>query len=379
MLHDRDEKPIEIGRLQRFATDFVNERGIRVLRPPSVKSGKRVAVVGSGPAGLGCAAELAQLGYQVTIFERAAQPGGLNTYGIAYYKMKPPISLAEAELVKDLGVEIRCGVEVGRDVTGEELQRDFDAVFVGIGLGSGNWLGIPGENLPEVLDALVFIEAIHRDPLHEVPVGHQVVVIGGGNTAIDAAVQAAKLGARRVTLVYRRSKSEMSAYEFECDKAKDEGVHFVFNAVIVGIVEANGHVVVVRLAQSSGGNEQTLECDMVLKAVGQEKQVEVMRRIFPTVKMSERGTVDRDPLSGATNIAHVFVGGDCANGGREVVNAVGEGKKAAHGIHQFLAGKTAELAIQSSRLGVAGAATGSGLHRPIRSHELEEEWKKTHG
>ncbi len=385
VLHDRDEKPIEIGRLQRHATDFVNDRGIHVLKPPMKKNGKRVAVVGSGPAGLGCAAELAQLGYEVTVFEKSKLPGGLNTYGIAYYKLKPQLSLDEAELVKDLGVEIRCGVEVGRDISGEELQRDFQAIFLGLGLGDGNRLGIDGENLPECLDALDFIKQIHTDVLHEIPVGHQVVVIGGGNTAIDAATQSARLGAKRVTMVYRRGESQMSAYEFEYDKAKHDGVHFLFDSMPMGVVEVAGHVAGIRLARTRmstagklemiPGSEFTQECDMILKAVGQEKQTEMVRGIFPSLAIEANGVVTRDQLTGATNIPHVFVGGDCANGGREVVNAVGEGKKAAHGIHTFLLGESAKLPKQASRIGVDASASGCGLHHPIRAHELEAQWK----
>ena len=384
VLHDRDEKPIEIGRLQRHATDFVNDRGIHVLKPPAKKNGKRVAVVGSGPAGLGCASELAQLGYEVTIFEKSTLPGGLNTYGIAYYKLKPQLSLDEAELVKDLGVDIRCGVEIGLDISGAELQRDFQAVFLGLGLGDGNRLGIPGESLPEVLDALEFIEQIHTDPLHEIPVGHQVVVIGGGNTAIDAATQSVRLGAKRVTMVYRRGESQMSAYEFEFEKAKHDGVHFLFDSMPIGVLDVEGHVAGIRLARTQmtidgklemiPGSEFTQECDMILKAVGQEKQAEIVRGIFPSLAIGANGVVARDQLTGATNIPHVFVGGDCANGGREVVNAVGEGKKAAHGIHAFLAGERAKLPTQASRIGVDGGASGCGLHHPIRAHELEANW-----
>src|SRR5580704_27538 len=187
---DRQRDPIKIGRLQRFATDYVYERGIDVLKAPTKKSGKRIAVIGAGPAGVGCAAELAQLGHSVVIFEKKPLPGGLNTYGIAYYKMKPEISLAEIAMVERLGVEIRCGVEVGRHISAAHLQQEFDAVFIGIGLGEGQALGIPGEELHGVEDALDFIEEVHSKPLHQVAVGDSVIVIGCGNTAIDAVTQA---------------------------------------------------------------------------------------------------------------------------------------------------------------------------------------------
>ncbi len=381
VLKDRDEKPIEIGRLQRHATDFVSERGITVLKRSEAVRGERVAVVGSGPAGLGCASQLAQLGYRVTIFERATRPGGLNTHGVAVYKLHPDFSVAEARSVEQLGVEIRCGVEVGRDISADELQRDFSAVFLGIGLGGGNRLRIDGEELPEVIDALTFIERIHSAPLHHVAVGHQVVVIGGGNTAIDAATQAIRLGARRVTMIYRRGESQLSAYDFEHALAKSDGVHFAYNAMPLAVVGVEGHVAGLRLARTREGHGGTLEqipgseytepCDMIVKAVGQEKHGTVVTQLFPGLRIDSRGVITRDALTGATSLPHVFAGGDCANGGREVVNAVGDGKKAAFGIHAFLSKSHAVPPLQPSRLGVSGVTHGSGLHHPIRAHELE--------
>src|ERR1700737_4874783 len=174
---DRQRNPIKIGRLQRFATDYVYQRGLDVLKSPSKKSGKRIAVIGAGPAGVGCAAELAQLGHSVVIFERKPLPGGLNTYGIAYYKMKPEVSLEEIAMVERLGVEIRCGVEVGQQISATRLEEEFDALFIGIGLGEGQALRIPGEELYGVRDALDFIEEIHSKPLHQIAVGNSVIVI----------------------------------------------------------------------------------------------------------------------------------------------------------------------------------------------------------
>src|SRR5439155_14899385 len=191
-----------------------------LFNPPARKSGKRVAILGGGPAGLGCAAELAQLGHQAVVFEKKPHAGGLNTYGIAYYKMKPETSLLEVQMIKDLGVEIRCGVEVGKDITMAELEKEFGAIFLGLGLGGGARLNIPGEDLPEVVEALDFIEQIHSHPLHEVPVGARVAVIGGGNTAIDAVTQAKRLGAQKAVIIYRRGQEDMSAYKFEQELAK---------------------------------------------------------------------------------------------------------------------------------------------------------------
>ncbi len=192
---DRDHQAIEIGRLQRHATDYVSDRKIQVLTANSTQTGHKVACVGGGPASLSCAAELAQLGHQVTVFERQEQAGGLNTYGVAYYKMPPRVSLEEVWMIESLGVEIRNGVEVGVDVSGEELLQQFDAVFLGIGLGRTHSLGLEGEDLPGVVEALDFIKQIRTQPLHEVSVGRRVAVIGCGNTAIDAVTQSKRLGA----------------------------------------------------------------------------------------------------------------------------------------------------------------------------------------
>ncbi|MCX6956613.1 MAG: FAD-dependent oxidoreductase, partial [Verrucomicrobia bacterium] len=342
------------------------------------------AVIGAGPAGLGCAAELARLGHQVTIFEKQRQPGGLNTYGIAYYKMKPEVSLAEVELVKSLGVEIRCGVTVGQDITVAQLEKDFAAIFVGIGLGAATRLHIPGEDLPEVLDALTYISQIHTEPLDQIPTGRRVAVIGAGNTAIDAVTQAKRLGAERAFIVYRRGEPEMSAYDFEYDHAKDDGAHFLFHAAPVEVLGTGGHVTGLRLIRTRlvgdrveviPGTEWVEPCDLVLKAVGQEKQAALLRTLFPALAIDAKGVIQRDPLTGATSLPHVFAGGDCANGGREVVNAVGEGKKSAHAIHAFLTHSLAQPVLQPSRLGSKTGATGSGLLRPIRAHELEEALK----
>lgn len=380
VLEDRDEQPIQIGRLQRYATDYVADRGLTVLSAPAAKTGKKIAVIGAGPAGLGCAAELAQLGHQVTIFEKQAQPGGLNTYGIAYYKMKPVVSLAEVELVKSLGVEIRCGVTVGQDVSLAGLEANYGAIFLGLGLGAATRLRIPGEDLPEVVDALDFISQIHTTPLDRVPAGRRVVVIGAGNTAIDAVSQSLRLGAERATIVYRRAEEDMSAYDFEYALAKDDGAHFLFHAAPVEIVATDGHVSGVKLVRTRvhdgrvellPGTEWIESCDLVLKAVGQEKQAALLKSLFPALAIDARGVVQRDPLTGATNLPHVFTGGDCANGGREVVNAVGEGKKAAQAIHRFLTRGEATPPVQPSRLGAKNGAAGSGLLAPIRAPELE--------
>jgi glutamate synthase (NADPH/NADH) small chain len=335
---------------------------------------------------LGCAAELAQLGHHVVVFEKKPKAGGLNTYGIAYYKMKPEVSLQEVEMIKGLGVEFRCGIDVGKDLAIDQIQNEFDAVFLGLGLGKGARLNVPGEDLPEVVEALEFIEQIHARPLHEVAVGDRVAVIGGGNTAIDAVTQARRLGARDAVIVYRRSQQEMPAYAFEQELAKRDGARFLFNAAPIEILSnGTGHVTGLKLARTASANgklqllpgtEFVEPFDMVIKAIGEEKQAALFKKLLPNLELDKRGVVVRNPDTGQTNIPHVFTGGDCANGGREVVNAVAEGKKAARGIHALFAGEVITGPVQPSRHGVKGTPVGSGFDRPIRVNELEEEHTK---
>jgi glutamate synthase (NADPH/NADH) small chain len=386
---DREGDPVKIGRLQRYATDYVARAGVSVLNAPATKTGKRVAIIGGGPAGLGCAAALAQLGHTAVVFERKPEAGGLNTYGIAYYKMPPQVSLDEVAMIKTLGVEFRCGSEVGKDIPIAQLEKEFDALFLGIGLGGSPKLGIPGEDLPEVVQALDFIARIHTEPLHEVPVGERVAVIGGGNTAIDAVTQAKRLGARDAVLSYRRTQGEMSAYDFEQELAKVDGAEMMFNTVAVEVMEEDGHVSGLKLAraETSSGRVQVVPdtefvepFDMIIKAIGEQKQAGLLQQLFPDLELDERGVVAHDPETGQTNVPTVFTGGDCANGGREVVNAVAEGKKAAHGIHKFLVDETVTGPVQASRLGVKdGPPSGSGFDRPIRVPELEREYYKRGG
>jgi len=386
---DREGDPVKIGRLQRYATDHVFEKNISVLKAPMKKTGKRVAIIGSGPAGLGCAAELARLGHSPVVFEKTAKAGGLNTYGIAYYKMPPRVSLEEVEMIRGLGVEFRCGTEVGKDITTAGLEQKFDAIFVGIGLSGSPKLNVPGEGLPEVVDALHFIAQIRTQPLHQVPVGERVAVVGGGNTAIDAVTQARRLGARDAVVVYRRTQSDMSAYDFEQELAKIDGARFLFNVVPVEIVSEGGHVSGLKLARTANvngevrilpGTEFVEPFDMVIKAIGEEKQASLLKKLFPNIELDRRGVVVHDPETGRTNLPKVFTGGDCANGGREVVDAVAAGKKAARAMHALFAGEKVTGPVQASRLGVKdGAPVGSGFDRPIRVPELEEEYFKRGG
>ncbi|MFZ9932923.1 MAG: NAD(P)-dependent oxidoreductase [Chthoniobacterales bacterium] len=376
---DLEGDPVKIGRLQRYATDYVFERHIDVLHAPKQQNGKKVAVLGAGPAGLGCAAELAQLGYEVTVFDKKEAGGGLNTYGIAYYKMPPEISLDEVKMIGRLGVTFRYGVEIGKDITAAGLENDFDAIFIGLGLGGANRLGITGEDLPEVVDALDFIEWIHTRPLHEVPVGRRVAVLGCGNTAIDAVSQSKRLGAELATIIYRRGEEDMPAYGFEYELAKNDGATFHFHTVPTEVLAENGHVKALRLAKTEvrdgklqvvPGSEWVEEFDLVLKAVGQEKQTGLLTQLFPGLKLDRKGRVEHNPETMETAVPKIFVGGDCANGGREVVNAVAEGKKAARGINALLTKEKVVGPVQPSRHGAKNGITGSGFNNPIRVPEL---------
>lgn len=376
---DLEGDPVKIGRLQRYATDHVMERGIDVIPKATKKNGHKVAVLGAGPAGLGCAAELAQLGYEVTVYDKKSAAGGLNTYGIAYYKMRPEVSLAEIAMIERLGVRFQYNTQIGKDLSVAEIENHYDAIFLGIGLGNAHRLDIPGEDLPEVVDALDFIEWIHTRPLHEVPVGRRVAVIGGGNTSIDAAIQAKRLGAEVTTIIYRRGESDMPAYGFEYEMAKNHGVTFQFNTVTLEVLADNGHVKALRLAQTEArsgavhivtGAERVESFDLVLKAVGQEKQRNLLQTLFPGLKLDNHGRIDHHPETMQTNLPKVFVGGDCANGGLEVVNAVAEGKKAARGIHTMLTEQNIHGPIQPSRLGSPDGAIGLGFNHPVRVTEL---------
>ena len=310
VLNDRDEQPIKIALLQRHATDVVLERKLRLFEP-GPNTGKRVAIVGAGPAGLACARDLRRHGHAVTVFEAQPQPGGLNTYGIAEYKLKADVALAEVQDILDLGVELKTGVTVA---SLEPLLASYDAVFVGIGLGSTKRLGIPGEDLPGVVDALTFIEHLKTHPYRETAVGRHVVVIGAGNTAIDAVTQAKRLGAATATIVYRRGERDMPCYHYEYELAKHDGCAFRFNAAPHRVL-GNGAVAGLEVRTTSG--TETIPCDMVIVAIGQQERSLVVPRTDP----------------------RVFVGGDCANGGAEIVNAAAEGVAAAKKIDAVLGGK----------------------------------------
>lgn len=346
-----DRPPIEIGRLQRFATEWAFDRGLQLHRaaPPN---GRKVACVGAGPASLACAAELALLGYTVTIFEGRELPGGLNTTGVAPYKLYAEDSLREVEYVRAIGnIEVLTGRWVGREGF-KDLERAFDAIFVGVGLGRDSRLRVAGENLEGVVGAVALIELLKNKPAAELSWlsgVRRALCVGGGNTSIDVVRELRKLGVPHVTLVYRRGEADMPAYAHEVKAARTEGVEVLCNALPVEVVGRGDLVAGLRVARTRSGppgrdgrakletipgSEQTLEADLVAVAIGQEMLEELLAGI-PGLNL-ERGRAIVDPKSGQTTNPKYFSGGDCANGGKEVVNASAEGKLAARGIDRWL-------------------------------------------
>ncbi|MBF6595040.1 MAG: NAD(P)-dependent oxidoreductase [Thermaceae bacterium] len=339
-----EEKPIMIGRLQRYATDHVYQRNIEVFRAGSA-TGKKIAVVGAGPASLTCAGELAKLGHRVTVFEKRELPGGLSTYGIIVLREPVEVALAEVEMVKRLGVEVKTGLELGRNLSLEELRAGHDAIFLGVGLGSVPAMGIPGEE--HILDGLNYIEASKMNP-HNLEVGQNVVVIGAGNTAVDCATVAKRLGAQQVTMVYRRTDQEMTAYPHEYAFAKNEGIEFRFLSQPLGVLSEGGRVSGLRCVRmelgapdASGrpapqpvtGSEFVLKADQVVKAIGQEKPS--LAKLLGLA--TEKGYIKvSDDLE--TSLPGVYAGGDCvrSRGSASTVMAVQDGKLAAFAIHRKL-------------------------------------------
>ncbi len=347
--NDKGEKPIQIGRLQRYAIENYFGKGMPVLFHKSSKNGKSVGVVGSGPSGLACSAELSLLGYEVTIYEANKIPGGLNTWGIAPYKMRREDSLKEVELIKSFGVDLKTEIMIGKTVKVDDLLKKHDALFLGVGLGESPQLSIPGEELSGVVGALDFIEKVKTENWHDIQVGKRVAVIGAGNTSIDAATEAKRLGAEQVYIIYRRSDIEMSAYEFEYELAKRDGIVFHFltspkQIIGKGFVEGI-ECLKMKLGESDKwgrrksvpipGSEFTIPVDMIIKAIGQETKSSFLSSITK-LTLDDEGCVVVDQTTYQTTNPKIFAGGDCINGGKEVVNAAYDGKRAAHGIDKYL-------------------------------------------
>jgi len=333
VMNRQNLKPIQIGLLQRHAMDAFWASG---ELPPVKAEGRRklrVACIGGGPASLACAAEICRQGAQATVIERRELPGGLNTYGVAEYKLRAADSVREVEMIRRLGVEFRCGVDVDSAAALEALEAEFDYLFLGLGLGAMQRLNVPGEGSEGVMNALELIAAYKTGHLKELR--GTVVVVGAGNTAIDAANAARRLGAETVYMMYRRGESEMSAFEFEYEHAKQEGVQFLWHRVPVAIrKDADGRLVLgsVEVQQVNGRLEQIPEsqsemaCDLVVPAIGQSPLTELLQELRGVGVKDGRIVAD---ASGRTANPKYFAGGDCVNGGREVVDAVAGGKRAA--------------------------------------------------
>lgn len=407
VLNGSEERPVEIGRLQRYAVDYVLDRGVALFHAGK-PNGRRVACIGSGPASLACAAELAQRGYEVEIFDRNPVPGGLNTYGIAAYKTRAEDSLREVKMVESLGVKIHQGVEVraghemgaglgtvdsqqltvesrgrkkveGRKSKVEttddgqvlrtdswarstdfelstvdcrlstlslaQLERRFDAIFIGVGLGETWDLQLPGEDLHGVYGAIEFIERTKSEPFPQVDVGLGVAVIGAGNTAIDVVTAARRLGAESVYMIYRRGEDSMPAFRYEYELAMRDGVVFLWHTHPLAILGRDGAVTGLTCARTRAegrgarveiipGSEFVLEVDMVVKALGQQPVTQFLDKI-PGVEL-KGGRVLVDTETHQTGNPKYFAGGDCVNGGKEVVDAVAAGMAAARGIDATL-------------------------------------------
>ncbi len=340
-----EDKPVEIGLLQRYATDTYFAQPGKPLFTRAPLTGRTVAVVGAGPAGLACAHGLARQGHQVVVFDANPKPGGLNEYGLATYKTVDGFAQKEiAWLLSIGGIEIRNGKRLGRDIFLADLVSEYPAVFLGLGLDGVNAMGINAPASSEVRDAVDFIAELRQAPsFAQVPVGRRVVVIGGGMTAVDAAVQSKKLGAEDVTMVYRRGQDDMSASGYEQDWAQKNGVKLKHWAAPKEILEKKGHVSGVTFAYTrldggklvETGEYFTLEADVVLKAIGQNFQSTDMGPQAAAIELKQ-GRIFTD-AQGRTSNPKVWAGGDCRFGGRDLtVEAVEHGKQAAVSIHAAL-------------------------------------------
>lgn len=353
-------EPVAIGRLERFVADWEREQGIP--DPEKVETiNKKVAIIGSGPAGLTAAADLAKFGYQVTIFEALHVPGGVLMYGIPEFRLPKEVVQQEINYIKKLGVDIQVNFVVGKTATiADLLEEGYDAVFIGTGAGLPNFMNIPGENLSGIYSANEFLTRTnlmkaYLFPQYATPIkiGKKVAVIGAGNVAMDAARTALRLGAEESYIVYRRSAEEMPARHEEVEHAREEGVQFLFLTSPVAYKgDEKGYVKVMTcqkfaLAEpdESGrrkpvaipGSEFDMEVDTVVVAIGQGPNP-LVPRTTPGLILTKKGNIQADEETGATSLSNVFAGGDIVTGAATVILAMGAGKKAARAIHRYLQG-----------------------------------------
>ena len=345
-----EEKPIQIGHLQRYATDWLRESKINLFTPQPA-NGKKIAIIGSGPAGLSAARELGLLGYSVTIYEADEEAGGLNYYGIVSFRLPQDVVEWEVQQVQNLGVEIKTSTKVGKDILVDELLANYDRIIVSVGMGKVPLLGIEGEDLEGVYDAIDFVKESKASFTDKV-LGKKVVVIGAGNTAIDAATCSIRLGAEQVQIVYRRTANEMTAYDFEYDFAKQDGVEFRWLSLPIRILgNEDGKVIGMECvkmeltAAENGkgtlteipGSEFIIETDAVIRAIGQSKHRELIEHLGLA---NTRGVIDVDMKTLVTSNPKIYACGDViyGNGYGEatVVSAAQQGKDTAYAIHHEL-------------------------------------------
>jgi len=351
-------EPVSIGRLERFLADWERTKGIKVPEkaPPT---GKKVAVIGAGPAGLTVAADLAKLGHKIVIFEALHLPGGVLVYGIPEFRLPKSIVQAEVDYIKKLGVDLKLGYLIGRTFTIPELMkyRGFDAVFIGSGAGLPQFMGLPGENLGGIYSANEFLIRVnlmksYAFPEYDTPIriGKHVVVIGGGNVAMDSARSALRLGAEEVCIVYRRSREELPARKEEIENAEEEGIICKFLATPTRFIgDEKGWVkqmecICMELGapDESGrrrpvpvkGSEFVMDTDTVIVAIGRTPNP-IIQRTTEGLEVTKWGTIVADE-NGKTSIEGVYAGGDIVTGEATVISAMGAGKKAARAIHEFL-------------------------------------------
>ncbi len=334
VMHRHNQKPIQIGLLQRHAMDAFYASGELPTMAGTAARPVRVACIGGGPASLACAAELRRRGAQATVFERRTLPGGLNTYGVAEYKLRATDSLREVQMIERIGVKFRFGESIDSAPALEALEEEFDYILLGVGLGAMQRLGIPGEDTEGVMNALELIAAYKTGHLREVH--GTVVVVGAGNTAIDAANAARRLGADTVYMLYRRGESDIPAFDFEYEHAKQEGVQFLWRRQPLAVRrDEHGRLLldtvqvrqVERTLLPLPNSQYTIVCDMLVPAIGQSPLTQLVQELRG-VEVHE-GRIAADPATGRTSHPRYFAAGDCVNGGREVVDAVAGGKRAA--------------------------------------------------
>lgn len=340
VLNDGEHEPIKIGQLQRSAVDHLLDTAQEYPFMRAPETGKKVAVIGAGPAGLSCAHGLARLGHRVVVFESRAKAGGLNEYGLAAYKMVDDFAAREVEFILQLGgIDIQYGKALGSAVSLTQLQQDYDAVFIGIGLGKAHQLSLPGADLSGIGDAIEFIEQLRQaDDIAMMKPGNNVLVIGGGNTAIDAAVQSKRLGADQVTLIYRRGAHQMGATDFEQDLAAINGVNVIHWAMPVGFTGESSvqsaefeHCAIIDGKLSGNGDIFSIDADCVLLAVGQYMVDEGLNSLD-----LEKGKISVDEHF-KTSLNGVYAGGDCVHSGEDLtVQSVEDGKRASKAINEFL-------------------------------------------